>query len=175
MEYRGIGENIRKYRNRLDLTQEELADRVGVTWEMVSRYERGESSPFKKLDKLANALNIPITDLIDDKLHSGYEVPLFNNIPKDTAFTKENTTIFYSCPKWLVHRDPAVFAIDTNIIDKSSDISLENGYIFISPNSEIDKADLVLICEKDKLKVEKFKYNGNSPIGKLLLQEVIFT
>jgi transcriptional regulator with XRE-family HTH domain len=73
MEYSDIGENIRKYRNRLDLTQEELADRIGVTWEMVSRYERGESSPMNKLEKISNALNVPITDLINNSLNNHYE------------------------------------------------------------------------------------------------------
>ena len=37
-----IGENIRTYRARANLTQQQLADKVGVSWEMISRYERQE-------------------------------------------------------------------------------------------------------------------------------------
>jgi len=175
MEYSDIGENIRKYRNRLDLTQEELADKIGVTWEMVSRYERGESSPMNKLEKISNALNIPITDLINDSLNNHYEVPLFMKIPNNFLFTKENTTLFYSCPKWLVKRDPQVFAINTNLVQSNDLISKEKGYIFISPNSEIQNSDLVLVKSKEELGIEKFQQQNKSPIGKIMMQEVIFS
>lgn len=174
MEYRDIGENIRKYRNRLGLTQEELADRIGVTWEMVSRYERGESSPLNKLDRLANALGIPLTDLIDDKLNNCCEVPLFTKVPDNRDFKKENTTIFYNCPKWLIKRDPAVFAVDREIIENDNLISPGEGYIFVSPSSKIEKNDLVLVTKRDQLTIEKYRYNGNEPVGKLVLQEIIF-
>jgi transcriptional regulator with XRE-family HTH domain len=174
MEYSDIGENIRKYRNRLDLTQEELADRIGVTWEMVSRYERGESSPMNKLEKIANALNIPITDLINDSLNNHYEVPLFIKIPNDFLFTKDSTTLFYSCPKWLVKRDPNVFAISIDLIQNNDLISKEKGYIFVSPNSEIQNSDLVLVKGKEELNIEKFQEQDKSPIGKIMMQEIIF-
>ena len=38
-----IGENIRKYRKQADLTQEELADKLGVSYQSVSRWENGVS------------------------------------------------------------------------------------------------------------------------------------
>jgi transcriptional regulator with XRE-family HTH domain len=173
MEYRDIGENIRKYRNRLNLTQDELADKVGVTWEMISRYERGESSPLNKLDKIAGALGISLIDLIDDSRNRIYEIPLFVVIPKNFVFDKENTTLFYNCPKWLVKRDPEVFAVDSNII-QSNLIDIEKGYIFVSPNSKIENLNLVLINDSGKLKIEKYKLNSHTPIGKVIMQERIF-
>jgi transcriptional regulator with XRE-family HTH domain len=175
MEYRDIGENIRKYRNRLDLTQEQLADRIGVTWEMVSRYERGENSPMNKLEKIATALNIPITDLINDSLANNYEVPLFIKIPKNFLFTNENTTLFYSCPKWLAKRDPQVFVVNSNIVQNNDLISEGVGYIFISPNSEIQTDDLVLTKNKGKLSIKRFKQQNASNIGKIMMQEIIFS
>ena len=38
-----LGENIRKHRRRLDLTQDELAERLGVSFQTVSRWENGVS------------------------------------------------------------------------------------------------------------------------------------
>jgi transcriptional regulator with XRE-family HTH domain len=174
MEYRDIGENIRKYRKRLDLTQEELADRIGITWEMISRYERGESSPMNKLPKISEALGIPITELIDDKLNNLCEVPLFIKAPTDMNFDKENTTLFYSCPKWLLKRDPAVFAITTDIINKNSSISSDPGYLFISPNSEMNRSNLVLTNNSRRLNIEKFTDNRGDVIGRIMMQEIIF-
>ena len=40
-----IGENIRAYRKKHDLTQEELAERLGVTYQSVSRWENGATYP----------------------------------------------------------------------------------------------------------------------------------
>jgi transcriptional regulator with XRE-family HTH domain len=175
MEYRNIGENIRKYRRRLDLTQDELADKVGVTWEMISRYERGESSPMNKLDKISQGLGISITDLIDDSKDGSYSIPLFVKVPKNFSFNKENTTVFYNCPKWLVRLDPEVFAVDTDLIDKQNLIGKRKGYIFISPHSRIESSDLVLIHDNGKLRVEKYKQNGYEPVGRVMMQEVIYT
>jgi len=174
MEYHDIGGNIRKYRKRLDLTQEELADKIGVTWEMISRYERGESSPMNKLKKISEALSVPIIDLIDDGLSHNCKVPLFIKIPKNLVFDKKSTTLFYSCPQWLIKRDPAVFAVISDIVKGNNLISSEHGYIFISPNSEIETSDLVLVNDSRKLSIERSKQNGNSPIGRIMMQEILF-
>jgi transcriptional regulator with XRE-family HTH domain len=174
MEYRDIGENIRKYRNRLDLTQEELADRIGITWEMISRYERGESSPMNKLHQISDALGVPMTDLIDDSLHNDCEVPLFMKIPKNLIFNKNNTTLFYSCPKWLLKRDPEIFVINSQIVKSNNFIKSKNGYIFISPNSKLENSDLVISHHSGNLIIEEFKVNNSHNIGKLMMQEVLF-
>ena len=174
MEYRDIGESIRKYRRRLNLTQDQLADRVGVTWEMISRYERGESSPMNKLDKLSNALNIRVTDLLSENGCADYNIPLFAKIPKAFEFKRKNTTLSYNCPRWLIKLDPGVFAIDTQLVIQDKEISSKEGYLFISPNSEIKNSDLILISDDSKLRVEVFNNNGVIPIGKVMMQEVIF-
>ena len=43
-----IGENIRNFRKKNDLTQEALADRLGVTYQSISRWENGKVQPTKK-------------------------------------------------------------------------------------------------------------------------------
>lgn len=55
-----IGKIIRDQRKNLNLSQVELARKVGVTWEMISRYERGKSSALNKLQELALALEVPM-------------------------------------------------------------------------------------------------------------------
>ena len=175
MEYRDIGENIRKYRNRLDLTQDQLADRIGVTWEMISRYERGESSPMNKLDKLADALGIPITTLIDDNITTDCQIPLFVKIPKHFTFDKENTTVYYNCPTWLLQLDPEAFVIDIDLLEFNNYLQKEDGFIFISPNSDIQNSDLVIVQDEGRLKVIKYKRNQVEIIGKIMMQEIIFS
>lgn len=58
-----VGEAIRKGRDRLGLTQAELADRVHVSGgTTVSRWERGKNLP-KDLSVVAGALEMTLTDL----------------------------------------------------------------------------------------------------------------
>jgi len=62
-----IGRNISRLRQDAGLTQQELAEKVGVTWEMISRYERGESSPMSKIEKITEALNVSSNELLGVK------------------------------------------------------------------------------------------------------------
>jgi transcriptional regulator with XRE-family HTH domain len=55
-----IGRIIREQRLKLGLSQQQLAKKVGVTWEMVSRYERGKSSALQKIFELAEALEVEV-------------------------------------------------------------------------------------------------------------------
>ena len=59
------GEAIQSARRAKGLTQEQLAAKVYVTRQAVSRWETGESEPGIDMRKLlANALDVPVTDLL---------------------------------------------------------------------------------------------------------------
>ena len=60
-----IGENISRFRRRKGLTQEELASKVGVTYQAVSKWENGISAPdISLIPKIACILNISIDSLM---------------------------------------------------------------------------------------------------------------
>ncbi|MBP3389185.1 MAG: helix-turn-helix transcriptional regulator [Clostridia bacterium] len=60
-----VGANIRKYREAVKMTQQELADCVGVDQSMISQIERGTKIPTILLGKeIANALGRCLDDLI---------------------------------------------------------------------------------------------------------------
>jgi transcriptional regulator with XRE-family HTH domain len=59
-----VGKRIRLHRKRIALTQQELADRIGVTWEMISRYERGRSSALQKILALAKEFAVEPSALL---------------------------------------------------------------------------------------------------------------
>lgn len=55
-----IGKKIRMARKSADLTQSELANKIGTTSQMVGSWERGERNPkWKTLQKLAEVLGVP--------------------------------------------------------------------------------------------------------------------
>ena len=60
-----IGENIRHYRTQKELTQEELADFLGVSFQAVSKWERSLAYPdIETIPIIANFFNITIDELM---------------------------------------------------------------------------------------------------------------
>lgn len=60
-----LSDNLRRYRLQKDLTQEDIADYIGVTPQSVSKWERGENYPdITFLPALANIFETSIDTLI---------------------------------------------------------------------------------------------------------------
>jgi len=61
-----FGENLRAARKKLDLTQEQVAERSGVQAGEVSRIECGKRDPkISTMEKLARAVEVPPGRLFD--------------------------------------------------------------------------------------------------------------
>jgi len=59
-----LGNNIKIQRNKLDLSQEALAEKSNLHRTYIGAVERGEKNvSFKNLYKIAKALNVTISDL----------------------------------------------------------------------------------------------------------------
>jgi len=136
MNDKRIGLQIKKARLESQMTQADIAKKIGVTWEMISRYENGKSSPRKNLEKIAEVLKKPIqyffgveeapisdeikrlTDLLIKKgsnLQQSVEVPLVEtlegfDINKAIKLTKQ----IYSCPTWIINNFKNIFAYKIN-------------------------------------------------------------
>jgi transcriptional regulator with XRE-family HTH domain len=62
-----IGTNIRKFRDLQDLKQQQLADYIGVTRELISLIESGQRDiSLENLTKLADLFGIELSDLIEE-------------------------------------------------------------------------------------------------------------
>ena len=60
-----IGENIRNFRKKNDLTQEAFAERLGVTYQSVSRWENGTTYPdLELLPAISETLSVTVDELI---------------------------------------------------------------------------------------------------------------
>ena len=59
-----LGKNIRQFRKTINLTQEELADKLGVSFQAVSKWENAQSAPdISLLPFLAEIFRCTIDDL----------------------------------------------------------------------------------------------------------------
>jgi len=60
-----VGENIKYYRTKLGMTQEELAERAGINRSYLASLERGRrNTTLKTVEMLAKALGVSTTDLV---------------------------------------------------------------------------------------------------------------
>ena len=63
-----LGENLVELRKYHNLSQEELADRIGVSRQTLSKYETGESLPdIEKSQALAEVFGVSLDDLVKYK------------------------------------------------------------------------------------------------------------
>ena len=64
-----IGMNIKKYRKRMGLTQDELGKKLGIKQQTIAMYENDKTNikPVT-LKEIANALNVSLTDLMPELL-----------------------------------------------------------------------------------------------------------
>ena len=60
-----VGNNIKRFRTKCGMTQDELAEKLSVTRQAVSNWERGKTEPdIETLDRLAQALDVSTEELI---------------------------------------------------------------------------------------------------------------
>ena len=63
---KSFGKRLRKLRRNNDITQEELAEKIGMSSNFISQLERGINAPsFDVLAKLAEVFQVPVKDLFD--------------------------------------------------------------------------------------------------------------
>lgn len=158
MEPKDIGLRIKHQRLAAEITQKHLAEKIGTTWEMISRYETGKSSPLRKIGQIAEALDIPISKLLGDSSLEEGAIPYFRNtIPlintpfSDLKSALEKTKQFYSAPDWIVHTGTRPFAVEASLILLHTVKIEKNGILYISSEKPASPDDLVLT------------HDGNSP------------
>ena len=63
------GDNIKKTREKAGLTQQQLADKLGITQSAIAKFENDKTNiKHVTLEKIANALNVSLTDLMPELL-----------------------------------------------------------------------------------------------------------
>ena len=88
-----LGKNIAERRKQLEWTQEQVAERIGVDSETISRFERGANLPsLLTLEKLSAALRLSVGDLLSTQhMEVATEAAIFDVLiaglsPNDRAF-----------------------------------------------------------------------------------------
>ncbi len=76
MSQQDIGRFIAEKRKQKNLTQEQLAERIGVSNKTVSKWENGKCMPdYSVIELLCKELDITVTELLDGKASDSSEMP----------------------------------------------------------------------------------------------------
>jgi transcriptional regulator with XRE-family HTH domain len=182
MNYNAIGKKIRNKREEIKLTQKDLAEKVGVSWEMISRYERGVSSPLHRISSIAEALNSSVAELLQEgnipnlkETTEGNRVPLFTNLPQNMNFNR-TATYYYAAPDWILQKFEKVFALDPKVPEIKTAMLSGKGPLFIYQTQDAQVGDIVLIRVNNKLLIDKYDddFSTDSIIGVVLAEEKRF-
>lgn len=92
LDFKAIGKRIKIARIRTNITQESVADKIGVTPQHVSNIETGNSSvSLTTLVAIANLLNVSVDELLCDTV-----------LKSKPVFIKEADDIFKDCNEYEV-------------------------------------------------------------------------
>ncbi len=193
-----IGLQIKKARMEKGFSQEELGEKLGVTWEMVSRYENGRSSARKYLTQLAEALEKPVAYFfgVQDNLIE-YNVSKIVDALKEKGVSYESnankvllvedfsilgfekslrlTRQYYNSPEWITEKYRDAFALRLDSVIPES-LDLNSGDIgYFSPSIKPIVSDVVLVQSGSVFKLRRFSSKINGVVlATLIAQEKRF-
>lgn len=90
-----LAENLRIYRRRFDLSQEELAEKCQVSRQAIAKWENGESIPtIEKLVYLADLYRVSLDELVGRKEYAEvFEEYVKRCIPSEIKFGDNDDTL----------------------------------------------------------------------------------
>lgn len=90
-------------------------------------------------------------------------------------FTRVKPYEYYTAPDWMLSKDLECFVIDGKLINIKNDSLKKDGYIFIAPNLDTKREDIVLKIQEGELVIDKrFNSRQEDIIGRVLAQEQRF-
>lgn len=158
MNLKRIGLNIKYFRQSAGLSQKELADKIETSWEMVSRYETGKSSPMRRIMSIAEALGVSLDTLFaENSLSESKQTYHSNSIPLlDKQFSNisealRTTKSYYTAPDWVVGAHAKPFAVASDIVHLETAQISANGIIYAVREKPSSSKDIILIQKGPKI------------------------
>lgn len=138
-----IGENIKRLRTQKGLTQEALAEFLGVSFQSISRWERGESYPdITMLPALASFFDVTVDSLLGiSKANNEEKIKEYLDL-YDNMKIKDSSLIFEKFEK-AVREFPGDFRISVRYMEL-----LQQEKLFNSPWKKLVSGGYKLISDK---------------------------
>lgn len=179
-----FGNMIYKYRTKLNLTQEILASKLGVTDKAVSKWENGKSYPsFEVIKKLSSIFNISIDEMLkDEKMNKKIKKIVITGGPcagKTTAlswiqtnFTNKGYRVLFvpETATELINGGICPWTCKSNLDFQKSilKLQLQKEQIFEDVAKSMDDEKILIVCDRGTM-------DGKAFIDKLEFQNILKT
>lgn len=157
-----IGETIKKLRRRRDLTQEEVAAHLGISFQSVSKWERGEGYPdITMLPALANYFAVTVDELLGmDELAKAAQYDIINSLwaenhemgrhRENAALMRQSLKTYPNDALLLVQLATSLEEMDGTEAEKAKNlresIAIQEQILRYGQDSEIRGATMFNIC-----------------------------
>ena len=98
-----VGKRIRHRRWRVGMTQQQLAEKVGIKFQQIQKYETGANRvSASRLWDIADALDVPVSFFFEGIENENSEVASGDNVPADILGDKEALDLvrsYYAIPE----------------------------------------------------------------------------
>lgn len=135
-----ISKNIKRLRMNRDWTQEQLAEKVGVTRSTVTQWETGWSKPrMGAVEKLAAVFGVSTSDMVNDQsdISNFVDVPLYGSIAAGTPIEMHAVDSSHPVPTKVREKYPDAFLL--KVEGESMNRVLPNGcYALVDPRQTAD-------------------------------------
>lgn len=157
----GVSDNIRRLRTDAGLTQEQLADKLGVTRATVTQWETGWSQPrMGKVSQLASLFNVPLSIIVDEGTET-HPLPSGARAARGTAMGKAprrgrvhagtpaepevfDESEMVDIPQKFLDRDPGCFIVSSEG-DCMNRVFVEGSDLIVSPEKQPQDKSIVLV------------------------------
>lgn len=119
-----IGENIKRLRRERDLTQEEMASHLGISFQSISKWERGEGYPdITMLLPLANYFDVTLDELVG-----------VSEIEKSEKYDKINRL-------WMDNNKKGTHLENVNLMRRSLKTFPNDALLLVQLSTSLEKLD----------------------------------
>lgn len=143
----GIANNIKRLRTENNWTQEQLAEKVGVTRATVTQWETGWSQPrMGAVQRLAGAFGVSVSEVVDNVRSAGFSpVPLHGRVAAGVPIEMLEVDEMREAPSRYVEDDPQAFMV--RVVGDSMNRCIHDGeFALVSPKyTEPNERDMFLV------------------------------
>lgn len=164
-------DNLKRLRQEKDLTQQKLADLLGISRSAIGMYENGEREPdFETSELIADFFNVRLDELISNKksevipldIENVYMRPIYDSAAAGFNILAQNTILGYA-PTYITAASEQEKYIWVNVVGDSMSPLIDDGSrILVKKQESIDSGQIaVALIDGEEAVVKKVKYGDN--------------
>lgn len=163
--------NLKRLRQEKGMTQQKLADLLGISRSAIGMYENGEREPdFETSELIADFFNVRLDELISNKTNEVYPLnenniymrPIYDSAAAGFSALAQNTIIGY-IPTYISAPSEKEKYIWVNVVGDSMSPLIDDGSKILVKRQEcVDNGQIAIaLIDGEEAVVKKIKYGEN--------------